>query len=413
MSNLDYQFYPGRIKVDEVIISNGVTKVDVSDLFVELNVNTFINGDTTAVDLLIMDSQNVFERYKISGGDNVSITLSSNDETREFFLKVISLEKMSNFDSQRGYSLKCISHFAFTSLHAGIIKSYNGNISEIARQVFDEFATDVDTIGTFEPSSNSTKVVVPNWSPIHTLNWLAGKAVWTKDQVRFKFFQDSKLNYNFMPVEKALDNYGERPAFKYSYNLVVGTKGEQQAPNSELALRAVKKLTYNNQFNIHESMRKGKISGIVYSPDIIAKTNNKVVYNYFTNFDKENHLNNFPQYKSNAYEPALTKYDILTSNIHSDGTINKSNDISKIKVNNIDGSQSLTIEVVGNFLIDVGQIIELEIATPEPQSEQNKRIDNRVSGKYYITSKRDIYSRDEHNMLLGLSKESQLESSEQ
>ena len=34
MSSLDYQFYPGRIRIDEVIVSNGVAKVDLTDLFV-------------------------------------------------------------------------------------------------------------------------------------------------------------------------------------------------------------------------------------------------------------------------------------------------------------------------------------------------------------------------------------------
>ena len=411
MSNLEYQFYPGRIRVDEVIISNGVAKVDLTDLFVEADVNSFINGDTTSVEILILDSQNVFEKYKISGGDNVSITISNNDETREMFLKVVSLEKVSNFDNQRGYSLRCVSHFAFLSMHAGIIKSYDGNITETARKIFDEYASEVDKAGTFEPSSNSTKAVIPNWSPLKTLNWLAGKAVWAKDSVRFRFFQDSKLNYNFMPIEKGIELYKEKPAYKYTYNLIVGTKGEQQTPNSELTMRAVKKLTYENQFDLKSSMRNGNISGIVHAPDIIEKSYQKVVYNYFTNFNKENYLNAFPQFKSETYEPAVTKYDILTSLIH-DGGINKENDISKIKRSNIDGTQTVIIEVVGNFLIDVGQVIELEIATPEPESELNRKTDNRVSGLYYVTSKRDIYSRNEHKMYLGITKESQLESVE-
>ena len=411
MSSLDYQFYPGRIRIDEVIVSNGVAKVDLTDLFVEADVNSFINGDTTSVEILILDSQNVFEKYKISGGDNVSITISNNDETREMFLKVISLEKVSNFDNQRGYSLRCVSHFAFLSMHAGIIKSYDGNITETARKIFDEFASEVDKAGTFEPSSNSTKAVIPNWSPLKTLNWLAGKAVWARDPVRFRFFQDSKLNYNFMPVEKGIELYKEKPAYKYTYNLIVGTKGAQQAPNSELTMRAIKKLTYENQFDLKRSMRNGNISGIVHAPDIIDKKYEKVVYNYFTNFNKENYLNAFPQFKSETYEPAVTNYDILTSFIH-DGGINKENDISKIKRSNIDGTQTVIIEVVGNFLIDVGQVIELEVATPEPESELNKKTDNRVSGLYYITSKRDIYSRNEHKMYLGITKESQLESVE-
>lgn len=412
MSNLNYQFYPGRIKIDEVVISNSVTKVDVTDLFGELNLNTSINGDTAAAEILIIDSTNIFYKYKIAGGDNISIKISSNDTTREFYFKITGVKNITNLDQQRTYILNCISHLSFKSLHTGIIRSYQGNITEIARQIFDEHATEVEKIGTFEPASNSTKVVVPNWSIIHTFNWLAGKAVWTKDQVRFRFFQDSNMRYNFMPIEKSLETYSERPAFKYTYNLIAGTKGEQQTPNSELTIKAVTDITFKDSFDIKSSMARGKISGIVYSPDIIAKTNNKVVYNYFTNFNKENHLNNFPQYKSNTYEPALTKYDVLTSLVQNEG-INKSNDISKIKVSNVDDTQTISIEVKGNTIIEVGQIIELEIASPEPKNDNNKKIDQRYSGKYYVTAKRDIFNRNEHKMYLGLSKESQLESSEQ
>ena len=105
------------------------------------------------------------------------------------------------------------------------------------------------------------------------------------------------------------------------------------------------------------------------------------------------------------------KVDINTSFTHEAvSQINKVSDASNLKVTSIDSSQIIDITVVGNQAIDIGQVVEIDISSPEPASDNREgKIDKRFSGKYYVYAKRDVFNEDTHNMSLGLVKESQLE----
>ena len=107
----------------------------------------------------------------------------------------------------------------------------------------------------------------------------------------------------------------------------------------------------------------------------------------------------------------MDQYDVNTSFLHNDiQGLNKISDTSNIRKSNIDNLQNLTIRVVGNQVIDIGQVILFNMSSPEPKSQTTEEVrDMRFSGKYYVTSKRDIYKRDTHDMALGISKESLLE----
>lgn len=412
MSENNYQFFPGRVKIDEIIISNGLTKADITDLFVEMNINSFVTGDTTSIEVLLLDGSNFLTKFNIRGGDNLNIKFSYNDTIKDFSVKIVAIENITNFTTSKSYSLRCVSHFAFQNYHVGIIKAYKGNIAEIARQVFDEYSTETDKIGHFETSSNSGTYVIPNWSVIDTLNWFAAKAVWTKDEVRYRFYQDSNLRYNFAPLELGVDLFKDKPAFKYAYNLVVGTKGEQQAPNSEAAYKAIKSITLEDSFDLGEMLISGNLTGEVKNANLTNKTYQKFSFNYFDEFDKEKHLNPYPQYKNSLYEPAKTVYDLTVSSQHNQAGFNRSVDKSKIYYSRVNDSQLINIEVVGNPVIEIGTVVEIEIANSDTKNSNNNRLDKNLSGMYYIIGKRDVYKRDTHDMYLTLAKESQIESIE-
>ena len=88
---------------------------------------------------------------------------------------------------------------------------------------------------------------------------------------------------------------------------------------------------------------------------------------------------------------------------------NKPSSTSNIRFNSLDDSQIIDILVVGNEAVDIGQIIELEVSSPEPASDnRTDKLDKRFSGKYYVVAKRDVYTEDTHTMSIGLTKESQI-----
>ena len=408
--SLDFQFFPGRVDIGNVIISNGNDKADITELFKELNINTNVNSLSAVAEFVILDANNFLHSWRPNAGDDISIEISYSDETKIFGFKILSINNLSNFDSQRAYTFNCVSHFYYKAMHFGVRGAYTGTTSNIAKGLFlENLDNDKESFNVWEESSGSQKIVVPEWSLAYTMEWLARRSKWTDDIVRMKFFQDSNMKYNFMPIESALKRFKE-PAFKYTYNLVAATLGKEQKPNSADTIRAVKDLTMDGSlFNIKRAYDSGKISGTRYAPDIVNKSYDPVGFNYFELFSKESYLNSLPNFNSYNYE-GISQYDVNASLTQPDvSEFNKVSDASNIRKSSIDMSQSISIEVVGNQLVDIGQVIELEVSSPEPVSDsRDDVIDKRFSGLYYVVSKRDVYNEDVHKMALGLVKESQI-----
>lgn len=409
MSNV--QFHPGKITVDSVILKNTTKAADITDMFVEFGLSSSIIDPTAVGDLLITDATNFIGKFPIEPGNQVEIKISYKDIQKTFFMYVYKIDRMSTDEKQRFYILKMISKLAYISYFANVEGALSGTTSDIAKGIFLENTE--EKINVWEQSSGKQKLVIPRWDPLYTINWLAKRSVWASDGVRFRFFQDSNLSYNFMPIEAANISYKE-PIFSYNYNMQTTTIGPTQIPNSTAVMQAVKSIKYDASHNIRNMVKNGSFGGVRYAPNIVEKSYEPIAINYHENFTKERHLNSHPLINKSEYVDAgypINQYDINTSLTHSDiQGLNKVSDTSNIKRSNIDNLQNLEIKVIGNQVIDVGQVILFNMSSPEPKSQTTDEIrDMRFSGKYYVTSKRDIFKRDSHDMALGISKESLLE----
>lgn len=410
MSGQNYQFFPGRIKISNVIISNGIDTADITELFKELNLNSSVNNMTVTAEFVISDAVNFFHNFRPNAGDTITINIGYYDFTKYFSFKIVDVRNIAEYQRQRAYVLYCVSHFYYKGSYKDVSGALKGTTSSIARGIFEE-NTDFEKANIWEESVGSEKIVFPRWSVNESMRWLARRSAWKNDNVRMKFFQDSNLKYNFMPIEKAIEIYSNEPAFRYVYNIVAGTKGKDQLPNSKDTLSAVKDITFHDkQFNIIQALDSGKIAGTRFAPDIINKSYNPISYDYFDQFNPDLYLNKLPQFNKFNFEGGINQYDINTSFTQPEvSDLNKVSDASNIKRSSVDLSQVIDIEVVGNPVVDIGQVIELDISSPEPVSEyKDGKIDKRFSGKYYVYSKRDVFNEDIQKMALTLVKESQI-----
>lgn len=410
MSGQNFQFFPGRIRISNVIITSGTDSADITELFKELNLNSSVNNMTVTAEFVISDAVNFLHNFRPNAGDTISIDIGYFDFTKYFKFKIVDVRNIADYQRQRGYVLNCVSNFYYKGMYKEVNNALTGTTSGIARGIFEE-NTDFEKANIWEDSVGIQKIVFPKWSVNESMKWLARRSAWRNDSVRMKFFQDSNLKYNFMPIEKAAETYNNEPAFKYVYNIVAGSKGKDQIPNSKDTLTAVKDITFHDkQFSIIQAFNSGKIEGVRFAPDIVNKTYDPVSYNYFDQFNPDIYLNKLPQFNKFNFEGGINQYDVNTSFTQPEvSDLNKISDASNIKKTSVDLSQVIDIEVVGNPIIDIGQVIELDISSPEPVSKnRDGKIDKRYSGKYYVYSKRDVFNEDVQKMALTLVKESQI-----
>lgn len=408
MSNT-FQNYAGRYKLEYVTLKNLTKEIDITELISEVNIYSSIVDPSNVARIVVSDARNVLSNFPLKGGDYIEFKIGWTDVSHIYRFTVTSVEDIANLESQRDYIITAITDFAFRSNYEKISRHYLGTTSEIAFSVFEQHAG--ESYGIWSDSVGHQNIVVPNWSPLQTISWLAGRSRAVNDAVRFRFFQDSKQVFHFMPIENALDLYKDNPPLRYSLfkNVNRDARNGEELPNSAADMLSIDRLEYNNAFDLTQDLQSGVIAGRRLNTNYTYKTLDVLNYNYFDQFERRNYLNPQPTYFDGDFFPGKLDYDVSASRMADMiPGVNHTTDVSSIKRSTIEGAtQGISIEVKGNQTVDIGQILEIEIPSPEPHSQnQRDKRDLNWSGKYYVVGKRDVFDRERHRIVMDLVKES-------
>jgi len=380
--------FPGKWELKKAEVIRGADSLEITKLVSEFNVYASIIDPTIVGELLVIDGRNILSGLPVQGGDLVKLSIDITGEIREYTLRIAQIKNISDLETQRMYIIQCVSNLFFESFHQKLSQSFEGPLNDIAFKIYEKY-TD-EPFGIFEASKGSEKIIIPNWNPIKALTWLAARAESLEQQVRFRFFQDTKGFYNFMPIEKALTNYKDNPPFEFVY------RGNASGDKDFFA---IKNLVFNPaSYDLGKALREGYLKGRAFDINISKKTLGVVDYDYFKIFDKKDYLNDYPSYYKQDFGVGKIKMDLSTAG-------SKKTNLSDLKRTSVtDYNQLVQITIFGNSEIDVGQVVELDIPNPDPGD--NKEQDKLWAGKYYVIGKRDLYTGDNCSMVLDCAKES-------
>ena len=380
--------FPGKWELKKAEVIRGADSLEITKLVSEFNVYASIIDPTIVGELLVIDGRNILSGLPVQGGDLVKLSIDITGEIREYTLRIAQIKNISDLETQRMYIIQCVSNLFFESFHQKLSQSFEGPLNDIAFKIYEKY-TD-EPFGIFEASKGSEKIIIPNWNPIKALTWLAARAESLEQQVRFRFFQDTKGFYNFMPIEKALTNYKDNPPFEFVY------RGNASGDKDFFA---IKNLVFNPaSYDLGKALREGYLKGRAFDINISKKTLGIVDYDYFKEFDKKDYLNDYPSYYKQDFGVGKIKMDLSTAG-------SKKTNLSDLKRTSVtDYNQLVQITIFGNSEIDVGQVVELDIPNPDPGD--NKEQDKLWAGKYYVIGKRDLYTGDNCSMVLDCAKES-------
>jgi len=387
--------FPGKWELKKCEVARSGSGLEITSLVSEFNVYASIIDPTIVGELLIIDGQNLLSGMPVQGGDIIKLTVEITGEIREYKLQIAQIKNISDLETQRMYVFQCVSIFFFESFHQKFSQSFKGPLSETALTIFKKY-TD-EKYGIWEGSKGSETVIIPNWNPIKALTWLAARSESLEQAVRFRFFQDTKGKFNFMPIEKALTNYKDNPPFEFVYR---GNKsGIGSATQTDEDFHAIKNLNFNpSSYDLGKALREGYLKARSYGINITNKTQTIIDYDYFAEFDSKDYLNDFPSYYKKDFNVGKIKMDLITSS-------GKQKSISDLRRTTVtDYNQMVQITIFGNSEIDIGQVVDLDIPNPDPANKSDQ--DKLWSGKYYVIGKRDLYTGDNCNMVLDCAKES-------
>lgn len=392
--------YPGSAEIVSVYHDNGTQQNDITLFAGRIDIYSDVNiGPSTCI-LQIVDFENFMFYSLLSTGDVVGFIIKENEQEYERRYKIGKIGEIVNLENGKAFQLQLVSELAYASYHIKLSKYVTGNTSEIALGLLNAHTHEAGAL--WETSASGVDFIIPQWSPIKAIKWLAKKSRSNLSPSRFMFFQDSKQFWNFTSL-KNIDTLENNPiTLRYYQNTLSDKDG---IPNTQAIMTTIQDLKFLDSFDVKKELDRGHLKTTDYTYDITTKTI-EVSQNSFFDTYAANILNPKMSWKPEEFGSGnitfSTRQSLSTPNFQ---YATPNDEISETFT--YGKSQQIEINLYGNNIIDIGQVVNIEIPSMEPhKGETGIVLDKLWSGKYYVTSKHDAYDKSGHTMALRLAKDS-------
>jgi hypothetical protein len=351
----------------------------------------------------IVDSLNLAETVPIVGNERVEIVYRTSGD---MFLPIRISGIITNVlgkarGSGQGFEiskLEFISEVNFLNRFLYVDQSLNGTITNMATSLFQQyFKKDKDRFFTNTTTKETHRFIIPRWTPLFTLSWLASRAFTDKSESFFVFYEDID-GHHFKDLLTDIKNKNT----KYTYR--VEPKNAYNLGDPLGFLTRVLSYAFTSHFDRLDEFNKGMYSGTVLAHDITTKKLNRYEYDYFDSFNdpsrsKLNQHPIFPQSKTSELYVDIGKERIRhllpmqtmkTNQILDNDQYDKFY-LSKKSINRQFMGNQVSMKVPGNSSLRLTDIIGFEIPkVGYKMNEDVEYLDPHLSGNYMITSLRHV-----------------------
>ena len=316
-------------------------------------------------------------------------------------------------DRQVVYQLHFISVEAITDLNKKPSRGFTGKVSDLVKQFFEDksFGLETQKKTVIEETSNNVKYISNYWSPVENLIFLQNRAA-NKDNIPNYVFFENRDGFFFISLDSL---YGGNTYQSFVYDKY--TRDDRalggSIKNIDEDYRRINKITIPVGYDYMDRISNGMLSSRLLTYDLTTKQYSAKVYDMFTNFDKQKHLNPNPInsrkaiWRSNAKVFNLTKYH---SNFTGFGDATNAKYIQeRYSLMTLAESNKLEITVPGRTDYTVGQVVEVKLNRIEPMAKNESDTDDQMfSGRYLIAAINHYVDRERHECSIELIKESSL-----
>jgi len=387
-------------------------KVDLKPLYQNF---TFVEDiDTTAISgsVLIKDGVDLLNTFPISGHESLHVEfrtpgIDSDPIKLKFYVAEVTDRVRSSNERGEVYRLRFVSPTVPISKSKRISKSVKGKISDIAKNIYSEYiGGDLEA----QSTKNEQKFVIPRWTPLKTLEWLALRAIPEKknDETNYVFFETVD-GHKFITLSQLCSSESMITYFQ----VPVGLRDEENADLSR-DFTNVKNITLikNNQ-KLKEHMG-GAFSSVLYQHDVTTKQWGKKVYNYNKDTNVRYLTDNRVTKNDSIYTTSPdTSFNLTTKQTGLMGANfpnvqNQEDWLQRVMSSRLlMDTIKIRISVSGNSLLRVGSVVEFFSPKASPvDSADTEWYDSRLSGRFLITTLRHTLTPDGYTNTLMLAKNS-------
>ena len=385
----------------------------------ELSIIESVYDNKMYGELAILDTLNLVETVPLVGNERVEIIYKTSGDMfapitiRGMVTSILGKSRGSG-QSLEVSKLQFVSEVNFLNRFVLIDYSLNGTITKMASTIFEQhFKENKDRFFTNTDTTEIHRFIIPGWTPLFTIEWLAARAFTDEDESLFVFYEDVD-GHHFRNV---LDELEKQPRYVYR----VEPKNFFNLGDSFGFLTRVLSYSVLSHFDRLDEFHKGMYGETIQVHDITTKKMSVGQFNYMDNFNQSSRktLNPYPLFPVNRTADLYTKVganalrNLIPTQTQKTNQI-KDNDqyqryyLSRKSLNRQMVTNQVSLTVPGNSSLRLLDVVGFEIPKiGYKQEDQADYLDTHLSGNYIITSLRHTLNMKEGYMTyVDMSKES-------
>ena len=415
--------FAGEIVLDNVSILNadGLRKVDITFLFMELNLYEDIFSNSLSGSVTLVENFNLISGFPIIGEEVLEVEFHTNalPDGKNRFKKTFHIYKVSNRvaanDKKNVYILHLMSQEVLIDTNTKISKAYSGYGENIVTDIFNEHFKAFETpLFVSEASSNYVKFVANYWSPFKSINYACSRSA-SKDSFKtpsFLFFENSR-GFNFTSLSNI---YAKEPVTAYFYDTNqkrIRNQDGESVRDVEREYQTAESMEIEYTVDFLERMMHGVYGNKMYEFDILNKTFNYSSYGYFDNFNDTTHLEKNPMCTFAFANNARISSNVSMPFVHDMFKTDSSSDIKLKRIPLLAQSEmyKVNLSVPGRTDVGAGDVVifnmmdNSSVGTAD-EAKSADMTDKYYSGRYMVGAIMHRITQTRHKMQLQLVRES-------
>jgi hypothetical protein len=415
----------GDVNFTAIRLMNGAgVDIDISNLVVNIDLFESIHRPFISGSILIADSKALMSRFPIIGEELLHLRFET-PTTGKFITKTFFIDRLETRygeNNKSAYILHFTSVNMLKDMNLKHSSAYSGYASDIVPELFkktlvDSWPSTEDEIYV-EKTANKIKFISNFWSPFRCISYCANSSISANDAMQspsFIFYEDNK-KYNFRSVgELVTTGNATSSSRQFFFDAVNGRKDAASGTSYALIAQyeTILNLKVVGGFDYFRRHAAGAWANRVVEFDLLRKSINTRLYNYWYDFENSGHLGEHPAVSNQVqYDDTNANVEEKTIFTHAhEGVMNDQRGVITAKRNGLLANldyMSLELEIHGRTDLVVGDVIDLRLqnfASSFGVNDTDSGLDQLWSGNYIITEIQHRLSTNRHKIVMRVSKD--------
>ena len=269
---------PGGFKFNKLnITSHNGFQLDLVNLWSIVELYEDIYSSSVSMRIQMLDTGNNIRALPIIGQEDVEIEFDLLSDGSFYApislsMKIVKISDLSKEGQNQTFVLELVTKDFMQNFDTRISEYFEGPASQIAAQVYGQLGSSKNLM--IRTSDDQHELIVPNFTPLKALDWLAGRA-YQADNASYLFFENNR-EYVFAPFPVLIEAQEKN---KFLVDAKFNTGEDQNAEDKKTIY-----FRWHSTFDNIKNITSGFYNATVFSHDIVGREMKEIVHSFWDNF---------------------------------------------------------------------------------------------------------------------------------